>query len=69
MDEYPKMMFKDGGSEIIHGRPLLTFVVASHQEEQVAISEGWRDTTHPSEVVQTKRRGRPPKALAAIPNV
>lgn len=69
MDEYPKMMFKDGGGEIIHGRPLLTFVVESAQEEAVAISEGWRVTTAPIDESPIKRRGRPPKALAAPADV
>lgn len=67
MDEYPKMMYQAGGVELIHGRPLMTFVVNDAIEEAVAIEEGWHASTTPPEATEPLRRGpgRPRKIEAS----
>lgn len=68
--EYPKSIYRDGGSELIWGKPVETGAVSSHEEEMEALSNGWR--LHPiagdEEITATiidgeqkPRRGRPPK--------
>ncbi|QDZ07461.1 hypothetical protein FPZ24_08185 [Sphingomonas panacisoli] len=67
--EYPRALYRDGGTELIWGKPVETLVVSSRGEEVEALAKGWR--LHPltddeGEVltvseIESPRRGRPPK--------
>ena len=72
-DEFPKAIYRDGGSELIWGKPVETGVVSSREEEVDALSKGWRlhpiadDQPITAEIIdgeQRPRRGRPPKVKA-----
>lgn len=40
--EYPKATYKDGGADLIWGKPVQTRVVMSEDEELEALEGGWR---------------------------
>lgn len=39
--EYPKMLFRAGGDQMIHGRPLQTVTVQDEEGEKIAGAEGF----------------------------
>lgn len=44
-DEFPKMLFKAGGSEELHGGNFHTFIAQDEQDEAAALADGWHLTT------------------------
>ena len=40
-DEFPKMLFKAGGSEELHGGNFHTFIAQDEQDEAAALADGW----------------------------
>jgi len=75
-EEYPKAMYRDGGSVLIWGKPVETRIVDDAEAEREAREEGWRLHPLPADDLSPldhdgdgvkggslpKRRGRPPKA-------
>jgi hypothetical protein len=69
--EFPKAIYRDGGSEMLWGKPIETGAVSSREEEVEALANGWRlhplkpegDDALTAEFLgeAPKRRGRPPK--------
>lgn len=45
MNDYPKMMYRAGGSEAIHGGNFATHIVNDADEEEAALADGWHLTT------------------------
>lgn len=43
--EFPKMMYRAGGDEEIHGAKLRTLVVNDQDEQDAALADGWHLTT------------------------
>lgn len=63
--EYPKAIYRDGGPDLIWGKPIETSVASSREEEVEALSKGWRlHPIAPEEKSEGNRRGRPPKEKA-----
>lgn len=44
-DEFPKMLYKAGGSEELHGGNFHTFIAQDEQDEAAALADGWHLTT------------------------
>lgn len=68
--EYPKCIYRDGGSELIWGEPVETLTVSSRGEEVEMLAQGWRlHPLKPSDdlIAETvaPRRDRPPRQLKA----
>lgn len=40
--EYPKAAYKDGGEDLIWGKPVQTRILASLDDEVEALAKGWR---------------------------
>ena len=68
--EYPKALYRDGGAEMIWGKPVQTRVVGTAEEQAEALAEGWRLGPVPDPLDHDgdgrkggslPRRGRPPK--------
>ena len=45
MDEFPKMLYKAGGPEPIHGGYFSTCAVQDQAEQAAAMADGWCETT------------------------
>lgn len=45
MNEYPRMMYRAGGTEEIHGSRFHTRIVANVDEQDAALIDGWSLTT------------------------
>lgn len=45
MNQFPKMMYRAGGSEQIHGSHFATHIVNDADEEEAALADGWHLTT------------------------
>lgn len=45
MNDFPKMMYRAGGSEEIHGSYFATHIVNDADEEEAALADGWHLTT------------------------
>lgn len=45
MNDFPKMMYRAGGSEQIHGSNFATHIVNDADEEEAALADGWHLTT------------------------
>lgn len=46
MNDYPRMLYRAGGKEPIHGLGLFsTRIVSDAAEHEAAMAEGWRETT------------------------
>ncbi len=56
-DEYPKAMYRDGGTEQIWGKCVQTQLVMSVENENAASAEGWR--LHPITDEQERERRKP----------
>jgi len=60
--QYPRMLYRDGTALEWNGLSLDTAIVADAEEEEIALSDGWRIDPFPHEAVEApKRRGRPKK--------
>lgn len=40
--EYPKCMYRDGGDEMVWGKPVRTIIVHDRDEEEACRLDGWR---------------------------
>jgi len=60
VNDYPRMMYKDGYEVDVNGVHVDTLTVYDAVEESVAMLDGWRTTITATEA-STRRRGRPPK--------
>lgn len=45
MNEFPKMLYKAGGAEEIHGGHFQTKIVHDQDEQDAALADGWHKTT------------------------
>ncbi len=62
-NEYPKMLYKEGGVEEIHGGHFNTLSVQDPDEESAALSDGWFLTT--DEAREASPVGTPAQAWGA----
>jgi len=44
-DQFPKMLYKAGGAEELHGGNFHTFIAQDEQDEAAALADGWHLTT------------------------
>lgn len=56
MNEYPKMLYRAGGTEEIHGHQLATITVHDEDEERMALADGWHLTS--TEAVDADKTAR-----------
>ena len=45
MDTYPRMLYRQPGTEPMHGGLFATLIVGSEEEETAAAAQGWHLTT------------------------
>lgn len=57
-DEFPKMLFKAGGPEELHGGNFHTFIAQDEQDEAAALADGWHLTT-PEAVAAVSKSAAP----------
>ena len=57
-DQFPKMLFKAGGSEELHGGNFHTFIAQDEQDEAAALADGWHLTT-PEAVAAVSKSAAP----------
>ncbi len=62
-NEYPRMMYKAGGGEQIHGGRFSTLIVHDQDELETALAGGWSRTT--PEAVEAARPAKPAPDPAA----
>lgn len=58
-NEYPKAIYRDGGTDLVWGEPIQTSAANSADEEKKALADGWR--LHPSKPASTD-----PETLAPV---
>lgn len=56
MNEFPRMVYKAGGPEEIHGGHFSTLIVESDDELDDALAKGWRLTTVEAKVTELPER-------------
>jgi hypothetical protein len=49
---FPRMLYKAGGTEAIHGGKFSTLIVADEGAQEAAIADGWSLTTDDAKAVQ-----------------
>ena len=45
MNDFPRMLYKAGGKELIHGGQFATLIVHDTDEQDTALASGWAMTT------------------------
>ncbi|MDE2442200.1 MAG: hypothetical protein KGP14_14365 [Betaproteobacteria bacterium] len=68
MEEYPKMIYRDGDGFEWEGHSLESLIVADAGEEEAALADGWRVSPNPLDhdgdgKPGGARRGRPKKVV------
>lgn len=58
MDQFPKMLYKSGGSEELHGGNFHTFIAQDEQDEAAALADGWHLST-PEAVASVSKAATP----------
>lgn len=66
MDEFPKMLYRAGGPEPIHGGYFSTRIVHDADEHGKAAAEGWFDTTPNALQAQAEERAQAAEAAAKL---
>lgn len=59
--EYPKLLYRAGGNEEIHGHKVETALVGSDDQEEAYREEGWRETPAKAAAFGAKLVADPPK--------
>jgi len=65
MDSFPRMLYKAGGTEEIHGGRFSTLIVDNDDELDAALAEGWSMTT--TEALEASKRPAPAQDDKAPP--
>lgn len=52
MNDFPRMVYKAGGQEEIHGGKFATLIVNDEGEQDAALADGWHLTTDDAKAVQ-----------------
>lgn len=58
MNNHPKMMYRAGGSEQIHGGNFSTHIVNNADEEEAALADGWHLTTPDAKAAHKAEAGK-----------
>jgi len=53
--DYPRMLYKAGGTEILHGHAVSTVMVYTSEEEDVARDDGYRRTPKDAAALSEKK--------------
>jgi len=70
-DEYPKALYRDGGEDLIWGKPVKMLVVETAEEEEKALADGWRLSpipTDPETLAPVQRKVRTKTNGAELPH-
>lgn len=64
--EYPKMLYRAGAGELIHGVPCQTVIADTEEQEDALVAEGWATTPkRAGKLIEAEpeapRRGRGPR--------
>lgn len=66
MDQYPKMLYKAGGPEPMHGGHFSTLIVGGLDEHNTAAFKGWCETTSDALQAQAEERAQAAEATARL---
>lgn len=64
MDLHPKMLYKAGGSEELHGGKFATLIVADADAEAAAVADGWAPTTTEALAAEAEAKDRAERQAA-----
>lgn len=67
MNEFPKMVYRAGGTEEIHGGRFATHIVQNADEQDAALIDGWSLTTDAATIAARPVEIAPPKDDNAPP--
>jgi hypothetical protein len=68
MNEYPRMLYRAGGTEEIHGGRFATLIVHDDGELEAALAEGWSMSTPEAKAAAAKPAATTAGTTAAIPD-